>query len=130
MILNNYTKKQFKEMQIKIPDGKFTDIIVVPTDKIHDSGFRCMKFVLYNGRSDEIVGVVGGYSDVVHFNGVGGYGKSFNFHKLEKPIGYKIDCLRKSGYLRIMTAHYLEISDFIGSDFDFYVGKSIYERDE
>lgn len=128
MKLNDLTKKQFKEMKYFKPTSPFTDIIVVPTDNIHDSGFRCMKFVLWNAIKGEIVGVVGGDSDVVHFNGIGGYGKSFNIHKLEKPIGYKIDCLRKSGYLRIMTSKYLEIDDFIGSDFTFYVGKSIYDK--
>lgn len=127
MKLNDLTRKQFKEMEYSKPTKPFTDIIIVPTDEIHDSGFRCMKFVLWNAREGEISGVVGGGSDVIHFNGIGGWGKNFN-NQTRIPIGYKIDCLRKSGYLRIMTDYYLEVDDCCYSDFSFYVGESIYDK--
>lgn len=126
MKLNDMTKKQFKEMKYFKPTSPFTDIIVVPTDDIHESGYRCMKFVLWNAIKGEISGVVGGASDVIHFNGIGGYGKSV--YAEPKRVAYTIDCLKKSGYLRIMTRHYLEIDYFIYSDFSFYVGKSIYDK--
>ena len=126
MKLNDMTKKQFKEMEYFKPTSPFTDIIVVPTDDIHESGYRCMKFVLWNAIKGEISGVVGGASDAIHFNGIGGYGKSV--YAEPKRVAYTIDCLKKSGYLRIMTRHYLEIDYFIYSDFSFYVGKSIYDK--
>lgn len=128
MKLNDLTKKQFKEMEYFKPTSPFTDIIIVPTDEIHESGFRCMKFVLWNSIIGEIAGVVGGESDVIHFNGIGGYGKDVYANTQPKRIAYSIDCLKKSGYLRIMTEHYLEIDDWFYSDFKFYVGKSVYDN--
>lgn len=129
-MLNELTKKQFKEMKYFKPTTPFTDIIVVPTDNTHDSGYRCMKFVLWNEIKGEISGVVGGSSDVIHFNGIGGWGKRLYDNPSLIPIGYRIDCLKKSGYLRIMTGHYLEIDDWFYSDFQFYVGKSVYDRED
>lgn len=128
MELNDITRKQFKEMEYFKPTKPFTDIIIVPTDKIHDSGFRCMKFVLLNCVTGEISGVVGGESDVIHFNGIGGWGKELFKQSSQSPISYRIDCLKKSGYLKIMTDHYLDIDDYFYSDFKFYVGKSIYDK--
>lgn len=127
-MLNDLTKKQFKEMKYFKPTSPFTDIIVVPTDHIHDSGFRCMKFVLWNAIKGEISGIVGGASDVIHFDGFGGYGRYLFTDTPPKRVAYKIDCLKKSGYLRIMTDHYLEIDDCFYSDFGFYVGKSVYDK--
>lgn len=126
MKLNDLTKKQFKEMEYFKPTSPFTDIIIVPTDNIHESGFRCMKFVLWNSIAGEIAGVVGGSSDVIHFNGIGGLGKRLFNNPPQTPISYKIDCLRRSGYLRIMTDYYLEADDYYFSDFSFYVGESVY----
>lgn len=128
MKLNDMTKKQFKEMEYFKPISPFTDIIVVPTDNIHDSGFRCMKFVLWDEIKGEISGVVGGGSDVIHFDGIGGYGRDVFSYTSPKRVPYRIDCLKKSGYLRIMTGHYLEIDDWFYSDFSFYVGKSVYDK--
>ena len=71
--LNNYTLSEFMEMDYFTPTELFRGIIFVPMEDVHDSGFRTMKFVLTNGN--KIVGVVGGYCDVAHINGIGGYGK-------------------------------------------------------
>jgi hypothetical protein len=106
--LNEYTLKEFKEMEYFDPKEYFNDIIIVPTDEIHESGFRCMKFVLWNSYKAEIVGVVGGESDVIHPNGF------FN------PMNLSMDCLRKSRLLRIMTYQNCEVDSFIGSSFIFY----------
>lgn len=114
--LNKMTLKEFKELECFEPKGFFNNIIIVPTDNVHDSGYRCMKFVLWNSQKGEIVGVVSGWSDVIHPNGIG------------KPMILSIDCLRKSKLLRIMTQQNCVVDDFIGSDFMFYGKESIYKK--
>lgn len=118
-----YTKKEFLEMENYKPTRTFNEIIIVPTNEIHDSGWRCMKFILaHNG---EIVGVVSGWSDVVHINGIGGYGKdivgALN-SQMTKRVGWAIDCLPKSRCIRLFAGDVeCETEEFIGSDFCFYV---------
>ena len=123
--LNNISLEEFLSIENYFPTEPFNDIIIVPTNTIHESGFRCMKFVLV--RFGKIVGAVSGWSDVIHFNGIGGYGHT-SYEK--KGYGYKIDCLAESRCIRIMTDRELEIDDWIGSDFIFYVGDSIFKKKE
>jgi len=120
--ITQYTKKEFLEMENFGPTGPFDSVIIVPTRKMHESGYRCMKFVLV--RHGEIVGVVSGWSDVVHINGIGGYGKDFSNairQQSVKPVGWAVDCLPKSGLLRIFCQHECDVDGFIGSDFSFCV---------
>ena len=90
----------------------------------HDSGFRCMKFIL--ARDREIVGAVGGWSDVVHPNGIGNYGEYDNgfvsrvASRKIPYIGLSMDCLRRSRCVRIMLHGLYKCDDFTGSDFNFY----------
>lgn len=114
--LNEMTLKDFKELEYFEPKEYFNDIIIVPTSNVHESGYRCMKFVLWNSRKGKIVGVVGGGSDVIHPNGY------------SNPMILSFDCLRKSKLLRIMTQQNCVIDDFIGSTFIFYGKGSIYEQ--
>ncbi len=79
---------------------EYDNIIIIPTGEMHDSGFRCMKYVLL--KSDiglDVVGVVGGYSDVIHVRDEA-----------------NIDCL-PCGYLRIMLYQPAIVPCFIASDF-------------
>jgi len=119
--LTEYTKKEFLDMKNFGPEGLFTSIVIVPTNDKHDSGYRCMKFILIG--KDGIVGVVSGWSDVVHINGIGGYGKDVRV-EMVKPIGWSIDCLTKSRCLRLFANVECSADDFIGSDFCFYVEES------
>lgn len=83
-------------------EGKsFSQVIIIPTDNIHDSGFRCMKYILLKWENGlNVVGVVGGYSDVIHlWNGKA-----------------NIDCL-PCGYLRVMLDETATVPYFVGSDF-------------
>lgn len=103
--------------------GPFKGFIIVPTGDLHDSGFGCMKFVLTH--HDDIVGAVGGGSDVVHLNGIGGYGLGFQ-RTLARgevpPVDWSIDLLPGSGCLRVFSSHKLVLDDFIDSDFIVYDG--------
>lgn len=103
--------------------GTFTGFIIVPTGELHDSGFGCMKFVLTH--HNDIVGAVGGWCDVVHLNGIGGYGLGWQTSLTDRKvpvIDWSIDLLPKSGCLRVFSSHRLALNDFIGSDFIVYDG--------
>ena len=124
--LGEYTREEFLAMDYMMPEGTFTDLIIVPTDELHDSGYRCMRFVLVNRGN--IVGVVGGGSDVVHIDGIGGYGINGNaWSILEKDpklgiVDWSIDCLPVSGCLRLFSSKECVIRDgYICSDFVFFV---------
>lgn len=101
-----------------------TGFVIVPTGELHDSGFGCMKFVLT--LDSEIIGAVGGWSDVVHLNGIGGYGLDWQkaFRDRTVPvIDWSIDLLPKSGCLRVFSSHKLVLQDgFICSSFEVYDG--------
>lgn len=85
----------------EIVGKKFSSIIIIPTDEMHDSGFRCMKYILLKWENGlNVVGVVGGYSDVLH---------------LWKG-GADIDCL-PCGYLRVILYENATVPYFVGSSF-------------
>ena len=119
LTVENYTREELLAIDNFGEKVKFTGIVIVPTDEIHDSGYRCMKFILTDHM--EIVGAVSGWSDVIHLNGIGGYGKEiFRMDGLAKRIDWRIDCLAKSGCIRLFTKVQLVTEDFIGSDFIIY----------
>ena len=124
--LNSYTLKEFKEMVEFGRDEPFNSVVIVPTDNIHDSGFRCMKFILV--RNGGIVGAVGGGCDVVNPNGIGNYGRYESSSDFARKItlgmvpymGISMDCLKRSRCVRIMLSGLYRCDDFIGSNFQFY----------
>lgn len=122
MDAQNMTKKQLQELEFFKPTQEFNTIVIVPNGQIHDSGYECMEFILCDGT--EIVGKVGGGSDVIHINGINGWGdlRGKEIPQLVKPIGWSIDCLPKSHLLRIFSPlEKLKLDSFIGSDFQFFV---------
>lgn len=85
----------------EIVGKKYDNIIIIPTADMHDSGFRCMKYILLKWENGlNVVGVVGGYSDVIHL---------WNARA-------SIDCL-PCGYLRVMLNETATVPYFVGSDF-------------
>jgi len=122
-------KSDFAEIEVQSPTGEFNGFVIVPTDDMHDSGFRCMKYVLLNGNT--IVGCVGGYCDVIHLNGIGGYGKyegngsdwqaAVVSGKVD-VVPWNIDCL-PCGLVRIFVNgpnRVLSLDSIICSDFSVY----------
>lgn len=104
----NWTKEDF----MKVPFRKAWDedfecdsIIIIPTENIHDSDFACMDFIAMKGN--DAVCRLSGCSDVIHINGIGGYGYKWfekgSINTLVPAIGWCIDCLPKSGLLRLFT---------------------------
>ena len=109
-------------IEVKRPDRPFNGFIIVPTGELHDSGWGCMKFVLTH--YGEIVGCVGGYSDVVHLNGIGGYGKDFLqglASGMTAVVDWSIDLLPEAGCVRVFCSQELVLDEWaILSDFDVY----------
>lgn len=80
------------------------------TITLHDSGWGCMAFCLID-ENDEPIGKVGGGSDVVNLDGIGGYGDDwlakYNKVPIQIPIhGWTLDLL-PCGYLRVWARNHL-----------------------
>lgn len=119
-------QKDFKAMPItcnreEIPE-LFDSVVIIPEKHLHDSGWKCMSYVLCKG-CEPIVRVAGG-SDVIHIDGIGGYGEwEQDIPEMVKPKGWTIDCL-PCGYLRLFSSsHNLKTSQIGFSDFDIYAVK-------
>ena len=84
--INDYTLKEFREMENFGEDRIFNSIIIVPMNRKHESGYTCMKFILLFNR--DIVGVVGGWCDITY--------------PTIKDISIRVDCLKKSKCVRLM----------------------------
>jgi len=102
--VDTMTRKQFDALPFR--EGWSTPvecdcIIILPTRKRHESGYRCMDFVAV--RKNEAICRLSGSSDVIHIDGIGGYGKLVGngLPKFIPPSGWSIDCLPKSGLLRM-----------------------------
>lgn len=120
------SKEDFQKIpSVELPQT-FDSFVIVPTDELHDSGWGCMKFVLLSKR--EIVGSVGGWADVIHFDGIGGYGRWSDWVPTKTvptkipPKGWSIDCL-PCGYLRVFAQGALSTDNWFGSDFSVYCEK-------
>ena len=122
----NSTREEFEKLDYFEPTGDFNGIVIIPTNEMHESGYMCMKFALMDHW--EVVGCVGGGSDVIHLNGIGGYGKYENYKEalktgLVKRVDWSIDCL-PNGLIRLFCSSKLELDDIICSDFNLYVKES------
>lgn len=106
--INQMTLSEFKKMPMRrsynSEEPSFDSIVIIPCEELHDSGYRLLDFV--GCIKDKPIIRLSGCSDVLHINGIGGYG----FNWLEKyrgvprlipPSSWSIDCLPKSGLLRL-----------------------------
>jgi len=117
--LNDLTKEEFDQVPLVEWRDNVTDfdsLIIVPTDQIHDSGFKCMYFIACKG--DEPICRISGCSDVIHINGIGGYGLGGIRKHMEQPrfpTDWSIDCLKTSGLLRLFTSGKLQSGTALSS---------------
>jgi len=105
--LNDWTRKEFEALPHREnwhDEVECDCIVILPMKDCHDSGYRNLDFVAVS-KGVPICRLAGG-SDVVHLDGIGGLGH----HWLERfgccprtkePVGWSIDCLKKSGLLSI-----------------------------
>lgn len=123
--------KLWSDWEKLAPTGRllFRSFVIIPVERdgeidLHDSGWGCMEFVLVNDDMEPI-GKVGGGSDVVNLDGIGGYGYKWHERpdymlRLIPAHGWTVDCL-PCGYLRMWTRRTLFLSDrFVGSNFELY----------
>lgn len=127
---NEWSKRDFQSLPR--PDnfwnniGEVDSLIIIPTRRKHDSGYRCMEFAaIQNGEPTYLLS---GCSDVIHFGGGGGYNvfggdiKKYAKRVKEKigPINdWIVDCLPVSGLLRITCRHKIIVGASVSS-FDIY----------
>jgi len=108
MDINEMTRKEFEALHHRDWDERieFDSMVILPgrAKDLHDSGYRCMDFVaVKNGKP---LCLLSGCSDVINIDGIGGHGhnwlKKYGSVPDRVPTsGWSIDCLKKSGLLRI-----------------------------
>lgn len=106
----DHTLEEYRNMENFLDKSVkyFDSFIVVPMDYTYDdTSYRCMKYILVNAHENKIVGVLGGNSDVIELNGIGGYGlgpiNETIKSGLVKRTDWSIDCLDASGCLRFFV---------------------------
>ncbi len=129
--INDMTKKEILEIvknkKVELPII-FQALLIIPTEELHDSGFRCMKFVPLSKKGEPLILLESNY-DVIHINGIGGLGYNWR----EKPsdlqhtitaLGWQIDCLKTSKLLMLFLMDgNVMIRNAIASSFEIYSEK-------
>ena len=127
--INDMTREEFgrlKRLDWGEQTPEYDSLIIIPHPKsdLHKSGYRCMSYVL--ARDGKALGLVGGGSDFVHIDGIGGWALKSEFYKRhpefakpisDRPPAWSIDCLPRSGYLRLFCGQLLWNNPF-GSSFE------------
>jgi hypothetical protein len=100
-------------------------LVIIPGNikDMHDSGYRLLDFVAVDEHGFPICRL-SGCSDVVHIEGIGGLGYRWQRRykgvlTLTKPKEWSIDCLPKSGLLRLFTRGDIICGDALSS-FEIY----------
>lgn len=89
----------------------------------HDSGYRCIDYIAV--KDHEPVCRISGCSDVLHLEGIGGFGldwlnKGGGVPRAMPPVGWNFDCLPRSGLLRLWCDSKLLIYGCALSSFEIY----------
>ena len=120
--INNATRKELLAIEPFNEEALFNSVILVPTGKVHDSGYGCMRFILLD--DGDIVGCIDKGSDVVYPNGIGNYGLELNraqiAARLVPHISLRVDCLKRSKCTRLIMSGSYKCDGFPCSDFIFY----------
>lgn len=104
-------------------EGNIESLVVIPLKYKHDSGYRCMDFIAI--RDNKAICRLSGCSDVIHFDGIGGYGKDWlnKYNKVPDTLPVKdwnIDSLLTSGLIRIFSHSYTLNAGAALSSFELY----------
>ena len=96
--------------------GLIDSIVILPSKKLHDSGFGLMDFVAV--RNEKPICRLSGCSDVIHIGGIGGghfNNINGNYSFVHDNGVWSIDCLPKSGLLRLWSRNKFRVGAAIGS---------------
>ena len=118
------TREDFEALPGRFWDkdiGEFDALIILPSEQkeeLHESGYRFMDFVAV--RDNEPICKLSGCSDVIHLDGIGGFGKNWleehkTVPKTIKPSGWNMDCLPVSGLLRLWSNKKLTVGIALSS---------------
>jgi len=125
MKITKMTKEDFKKIPYREHGtniGLFRSLVIIPTRRKHESGWMNMDFVAVDDNNEPIC-KFGGCSDVLHLDGIGGYGEfdfdGFSLPSMIKPKSWRIDCL-PCGYLRLSSRYNLGTEELDLSDMDVY----------
>lgn len=108
--IQEMTKEEFERLPVRGWNeeiGTFDSLVIIPQEDVHESDYRCLAFVACVG--DMAICLIGGGSDVIHVEGIGGMGQwgFTKFHKTGKipqlADAWGIDCLKVSGLLRLFA---------------------------
>jgi hypothetical protein len=136
--IGGMTEKEFMEL----PRAEWEEtvecysLIIIPgkgTKKaLHDSGYRTMTFIAVNEEGVPFKRL-SGCSDVIHFDGIGGYGyhwvdKYQTVPKMVPPSGWSMDCLPKTGFMRIMSKWGMICNGMALSSFEIYMKEEKSEK--
>lgn len=98
--------KEFPHRDWNDSSIEFDSLVIIPGEEheLHDSGYRTMDFLAV--KNDNPICLLSGCSDVIHLDGIGGYGKDWiskgrGIPTVVPPKGWSMDCLPKSGLLRL-----------------------------
>jgi len=95
------TRKQLEAVPIRQWHEEIVcdSLVILPMRSMHDSGYRCINYVaIKNGKP---LALLTSCSDVIHIDGIGGAGYQRQYFDLVERKAWSIDCLGKSGLLRI-----------------------------
>jgi hypothetical protein len=103
------TRKEFEA----VPDREFWgneischSLVLIPLKEKHESGFRYITIVAV-GKDNLPICKVTTYSDVIHLEGIGGYGHQWitegGIPDKVTPKQWDIDCLPVSGLFRLFS---------------------------
>jgi len=129
------TRKQFEAVPHREKWDKHITcdcIVIMPTKKMHGSGYRMIDFVAITDGKPLMR--LSGCSDVIHIDGIGGGGyryltdKPFNYSDLVQRKSWNMDCLRKSGLLRMWVNDHMLICGGSLSSFEVWAVKMTEEE--
>ena len=101
--IRKWTRKDFKALphRERNQEVKFSSLVIIPLRKLHDSGWRLIDYAAVDENGVPFI-LLSGSSDVIHINGIGGYGKyNGSIPKLIEPLSWSMDCLATSGYMML-----------------------------
>ena len=115
--------------------GEFSSLVIMPartSRDLHDSGYRLMDYVAV--RNGEPIVRLSGGSDVLHLDGIGGFGPNWveRYGKVPDAIptsAWSIDCLPKSGLLHIWPGSGRMVCGVSLSSFEIYALPKIRKDD-